>query len=131
MLQIVKSKRPTPADGMSHERESGNLDNPLAGVTPSVNGKGYTFGRASSSRMTRHPIVDSLKATVRWGVAQADMQQRFKILGVKVDAPIHAAKHGKFAAIFIKQWSRPICRPWAAQCYRGRIVGSPGGASSW
>lgn len=109
LLEIIKSGRVTPIGVMSHERDIGNPDMPSAGDSPELKGMDYYFWTGIfAPKDTPPPIVDTLNAAFGRVMAQPEVQERFKSLGVRVSAPTDAAQFGQFVANSHEQWAAAI-----------------------
>ncbi|OZI70898.1 Bug family tripartite tricarboxylate transporter substrate binding protein [Bordetella genomosp. 12] len=109
LLEIIKSGKVTPIGVMSHERDIGNLDIPSAGDTPELKGMDYYFWTGMfAPNGTPEPLVQKLNQAFAKVMAQPDVQERFKTLGVKVSAPTTPAQFGQFVADSHEQWASAI-----------------------
>lgn len=109
LLEIIKSGRVTPVGVMSRERDIGNLDMPSAGDTPELKGMDYYFWTGIFAPAdTPGPMVKKLNEAFARVMAQPDVQERFKALGVKVSAPVSAEQFGQFVANSHEQWAAAI-----------------------
>ncbi|EHK66495.1 Bug family tripartite tricarboxylate transporter substrate binding protein [Achromobacter arsenitoxydans] len=109
LLEFIKSGRVTPIGVMSHERDIGNLEMPSAGETPELKGMDYYFWTGIfAPGETPEPVVKKLNAAFARVMAQPDVQERFKALGVKVSPPTSPGQFGQFVANSHQQWATAI-----------------------
>lgn len=109
LLEFIKSGRLSAVGVMSHERDIGNPDIPAAGDSPELKGMDYYFwtGIFGPAEMP-DDIVKKINTAFNRAMANPEIHERFKSMGVKSNATMTPEEFSNFVANSSSQWQKAI-----------------------
>src|SRR5690606_25114398 len=120
LLEFIKSGRLSAVGVMSHERDIGNPDIPAAGDSPELKGMDYYFwtGIFGPAEMP-DDIVKKINTAFNRAMANPEIHERFKSMGVKSNATMTPEEFSNFVANSSSQWQKAIEEAGVERQYYG------------